>query len=121
MSMDEALVCDLSAARDSVEERLAAYREVFAALLGRELRDRQLRFRFRAEHVDVALLGDLVERERACCPFLHSSLRTVGSEVWWDCRVDSAEAVPFLQALHDLPDPATSPAEGILAHQPFRK
>jgi hypothetical protein len=104
MSTDHAFVCDLTQAPDSVTERLAAYRDLFAAMVDREDRDRGFRFRFAADRVDLSLLRELVARERACCAFLTSSVTTEAGQVWWDCDAKIPDAVPFLEALRDLPD-----------------
>jgi hypothetical protein len=98
------LVCDLSHAPDSPAERLAAYRQLFRALLTRTTRKRGFRFSFDAARVDRRLLRRLVEREAACCPFLHSAVVTTADEVWWDVTAETDDAVPFLDALRELPD-----------------
>lgn len=104
------LACDLRRAPDSVEQRLAAYRQLFSALAGRDAWERGFRFRFDGGRVDRALLTELVALEQACCPFLRSRVTTTQAETWWECTVDEPDAVPFLDALRDLPDVvATAP------------
>ncbi len=109
MSLLQPLVCDLRGAPDTPEQRLSAYRRVFAALVGREDRPGGFRFVFAADTADLALLSELVKLEGACCPFLLITLRTVGCHVQWDCHVETAEAVPFMEALRDLPDALSVP------------
>jgi hypothetical protein len=103
------IACDMSTARDTPEQRLAEYRELFErALLGRERRADGVVLRFRdrpgiREHVD-----DLAHREHACCPFLDYHVETAGDEVIWTItnpvtgdERDSADAI--LDAFHALP------------------
>jgi hypothetical protein len=104
--------CDLRHAPDSVEQRLAAYRQLFSALVGRDAWDRGFRFRFDGERVDGALLTDLVALEQACCPFLRSRVTSTQTEAWWECTVDEPDAMPFLDALRDLPDTVAARPEG---------
>jgi hypothetical protein len=97
-------MCDLSHAPDSPAQRLADYRCLFAALLSRDRLARGFRFVFDGARVDRGLLDRLVALEVACCPFLHSTVSTVAGQVWWDVTAEAEEAVPFLDALRELPD-----------------
>ncbi len=104
MSDPAGLICDLSHAPDSPEQRLSGYRELFSALVGRTWWGVGFRFRFDAERVDRRLLAELVAGEQACCPFLRSTVSSRGGEVWWDVVAETDAAGCFLDALRALPD-----------------
>jgi hypothetical protein len=72
----------MSAARDTPEERLAEYGELFErALLGRERREDAvvLTFTVDAREPDE----DLARREHACCPFVDYLVEIDGEQVRW--------------------------------------
>ena len=96
------IACDMSTARDTPDERLAEYGELFAhSLLSRERRAGAVVLAFRAgvrEQVE-----DLARREHACCPFLDYRVETAGDEVVW--TITGAERTgPVLDAFHALAD-----------------
>ena len=101
---DTHLFCDVSHAPDSPGERLASYRRLFTALTARTPLTRGVRFHFDPDRLDRPLLDRLVGLERACCPFLLSTVATSADEVHWDVAADQDDAVPFVEALRDLPD-----------------
>jgi hypothetical protein len=114
------LVCDMSAAADTPDERLRDYDRLFErALLHRQRRADAVVFSFRADPDTRQAVDDLARREAACCPFLDYRVETVGDEVIWtitntitgDGRA-SVDAV--LDAFHDLPEPAGSDLGGLL-------
>ena len=68
---DALVACDMSAAEDTLTDRMAEYRRLFDhALLGRESTDSSTTFRLAARPGVTEWLLDLVRREAACCPFL---------------------------------------------------
>ena len=69
------IACDMSAARDTPEERLAEYEELFL----RALRGAVLRFDAAARDQ----VEDLARREHDCCPFMDYRVETAGDEVIW--------------------------------------
>jgi hypothetical protein len=99
------IACDMSAAEDTPEERLAAYAGLFErALVRRERRAGAVVLAFRALSGTCGAVDDLARREAACCPFLDYRVETVGDEVIWTISGDGrsgAEAV--LAAFHALP------------------
>jgi len=100
------IVCDMTDAPDTGEQRLAEYRRLFTdALAGRERTAEGIRFRFRAAPGVEAWVRDLAAREKACCAFYGYTVTAVGDEVHWDCAVpddDTARAV--LDEFYALPD-----------------
>jgi hypothetical protein len=72
----------MSAARDTPEQRLSEYNELFGrALVGRERRADGVVLTFRAEAREQ--VEDLARREHACCPFVDYRVEKVGDEVIW--------------------------------------
>jgi hypothetical protein len=97
-SADTPVVCDLSTATDTPEQRLDEYHRLFtAALVSRERTDRdRVRFRLRAKEGVESWVRDLAAREKACCAFFAFEITTTGDEVIWDAAViddDTARAV----------------------------
>lgn len=95
---DTPVVCDLSTATDTPEQRLDEYRRLFTrALVSRERTGATgVRFRLRAEDGVVDWVRDLAAREKACCAFFAFEVTTTGDEVVWDVEViddDDARAV----------------------------
>jgi hypothetical protein len=95
---DTPIVCDMSTAPDTAEQRLAEYHRLFAtALISRERTRDSVRFRLRAEPGVEAWVRDLAAREKACCPFFGFDITTTDSgEVVWEATViddDTARAV----------------------------
>jgi hypothetical protein len=104
------IACDMSTARDTPEERLAEYRELFGrALRGRERSVDGVVLRFDAgarEQVE-----DLASREHDCCPFVDYRVETAGDEVIWTTTNPAvgeqrAAVDVILDALYALPDRA---------------
>lgn len=95
---DTPVVCDLSTARDTPEQRLDEYHRLFAsALIGKERRgDNGIRFRLRADDGVAVWVRDLAAREKACCAFFAFEITQTGEEIVWDAVVidnDAARAV----------------------------
>ncbi len=102
---DPPVACDMSAAADTPAERRAEYQRLFAKhLAGRQRTGTGIRFRFAAGPGVEAWVRDLAERERACCPFLRSSVTAVGQEVLWDiAAIDDAAARRILDDFYQFP------------------
>jgi hypothetical protein len=109
---DTPVACDMSAAADSLAERLAEYRRLFRrALAGREKTPAGIRFRFRAEDGIEAWVRDLAAREHACCAFMAFDVTCAAGEVRMDVAVsDSDAARAVLGRFYDLPQAAQEPA-----------
>jgi hypothetical protein len=105
---DAPIACDMSSARDTPDERLAEYRELFErALRHRERRADGVAFAFRADAGTREQVDDLARREHACCPFLDYRIETAGDEVIWTITGDGRAGVDvILDAFHALPDHA---------------
>jgi hypothetical protein len=107
--------CDMSAAPDTAVERVAEYQRLFArALVGRERTADGIVFRLSAEDGIEAWVGDLADREKACCAFFTFTVTTVGAQVHWAASVvddDIARAV--LDELYSLPDTAGAGVDAV--------
>ncbi|MGH8986167.1 MAG: MerR family transcriptional regulator [Acidimicrobiia bacterium] len=103
---DVPVVCDLRGAVDTPEERMEAYRRLFAgAFVGRDRTVAGIRFRFRAGEGVEAIVRELTAREERCCAFFTFTITVAGGEVLWDATVvddDTARAV--LDEWFDLPE-----------------
>jgi hypothetical protein len=100
------IVCDMTDAPDTGEERLAEYQRLFSqALIGRERTPEGIRFRFRAEQGVEAWVRDLAARDKACCAFFAYTVTHDGDEVLWDATVtDNDLARSILDEFYALPD-----------------
>jgi hypothetical protein len=110
------IVCDMTTATDTEEERLAEYRRLFAqSLVSKERTAEGIRFRFRAEPGVESWVGDLAAREKACCAFYGYTVTVEGDEVRWDCAVpDDDMARAILDEFYALPEMlAESPDAGM--------
>jgi hypothetical protein len=113
------IACDMSTARDTPEERLAEYGELFArALLARERLADGVVLAFRPDARDQ--VEDLARREHDCCPFVDYRVEDAGDRVVWtvtnpvqDDRRAAVEVI--LDALHDLPEHAGADIDGYVA------
>ena len=104
------LVCDLTDATDTAEERIAEYRRLFSEhLSGRAVDDGRVRFRFPADAGVEAWVRDLASREQQCCGFFEFSVRVESGEVLWDASVgDDETARAMLDEWSRLPETATA-------------
>jgi hypothetical protein len=106
------IVCDLTDATDTAEERMAEYGRLFAqALAGRERTGQGVRLRLRADDGVEAWVRDLAAREKACCPFYDFRVSATGGEVWWDISLvdgiaadDEDMARTMLDEFYHAPD-----------------
>jgi len=113
------IVCDLTDAADTAEERMAEYGRLFAqALTGRERTDEGIRLRFRADDGVEAWVRDLAAREKACCPFYDFEVSNTGGEVRWDVSVvdsvvDDDIARTLLDEYYHAPDTVADGVAGM--------
>jgi hypothetical protein len=113
------VACDMSTARDTPDERLAAYVRLFEhALVRRERRADTVVFWFRADPGTPDAVQELARREAACCPFLDFRVETAEDEVIWTITNavtgdERASVDVVLEALHALPDHASSNVDGL--------
>jgi hypothetical protein len=109
------IVCDMTDASDTPEERVAEYARLFAQnLVGRERTTDGIRFRLRVDDGVEAWIRDLSAREKACCPFFDYTIATVGDEVLWDATViDDDIARAILDDFYNLPDTIGDGFEGM--------
>lgn len=100
------IVCDMTDAPDTTEERLAEYRRLFGGdLVGRERTEEGIRFRFRVRDGLAEEIRDLAAREKACCAFFDFDIREHGDEITWDASViDDPVARQILDEYYALPD-----------------
>ena len=115
---DTPVVCDMSSAPDTPEQRLDEYHRLFGqALISRERTERDgVRFRLRADDGIEAWVRDLAAREKACCAFFAFEITTTGDEVVWDAEViddDTARAV--LDEFYALTENVTQSVEDLRA------
>jgi hypothetical protein len=116
---DAPIACDMSAARDTPEERLAEYQELFErALRGRERHADGVVLRFDAAAREQ--VEDLASREHTCCPFVDYRVETTGDEAIWTTTDPApgeqrAAVEVMLDALYTLPEHAGSDFDGYLA------
>jgi hypothetical protein len=108
------IVCDMSTATDTPDERLRAYAELFAgSLLRRERQADGVGFTFRADPGTREAVEELARREAACCPFLAYRVENAGGEVTYTMTNpltgDAGASVnAVLDEIHALPDHAGS-------------
>jgi hypothetical protein len=100
------IVCDMSTAPDTGPERMAEYQRLFAqALVGREETGQGIRFWLRADEGIEEWVRDLAAREKACCPFLTSTVTRSAGQVQWDVTaIDDDLARAVLTEYYALPD-----------------
>jgi hypothetical protein len=117
---DVPIVCDMSTAPDTPDERMAEWRELFNhVLVRRERHADSVALYFRAEPGRREQLEDLASREHACCPCLDIRLGADGGELIWTTTnvrtgEEHASIDVFLDALYALPDHAAGDMEGLL-------
>ena len=109
------IVCDMTGAPDTAEERIAEYERLFAlALIGRQRTEDGIRFRIGAEPGVEEWVADLAAREKACCAFFDFAITRHGNEIWWDASVvDDETARTILEELYQLPDTVSEGIAGL--------
>jgi len=117
------IVCDMTGAPDTAEERMAEWgRVIEAAYLHRERAGASIALRFRADDGIDAWVRDLSAREKACCPFLDFTVTVERAEVRWevtvadDTVIDDETLGPILDWLFDLPDTVGDGIAGMADH-----
>ncbi|MFC4120788.1 hypothetical protein [Nonomuraea zeae] len=99
------VVCDMSTAADTPQERLDEYRRLFRqSFASKERIPGGVRLRLRARPGVAEWVRDLAAREKACCAFFAFEVTEAGEEVIWDAAViddDAARAV--LEEFYRLP------------------
>lgn len=108
-----AIVCDMTHAPDTGEERIAEYRRLFSspAYLGRRRNGDGIQFRFHNEPGLSEQIRDLVAREKECCAFFDFAIDNSGDTITWDSSViDDPLAHQILDEYYELPDTATDGA-----------
>ena len=100
-----AIVCDLTSAPDTGDERVAEYARFFhAAFVSRERTDDRVTWRLRADTGIEAWARDLAARENACCAFMTHTVTVVGEHVVWQATtIDDPTARGVLDLYYDLP------------------
>lgn len=83
------IVCDITDAPDTPEERLAEYGRLFAhALVARDRLDTAVAFTFAAKPGVADWIVDLARREAACCPFFTYTVDDHDAEIVWTTSTD---------------------------------
>src|SRR5687767_10829335 len=110
-------VCDMTAAPDSPQQRIAEYRRLFEhALAGRERTAGAVIWHFTARPGVEAWVRDLAAREAICCPFLNYAVTTPGEQVVFEITGGGDPSVqPMLDLVHRLPDAIADGFPGLLA------
>jgi len=105
-----AVVCDLTDAADTAEQRVAEYRRLFSEhLVASSVTDGVVRFRFPADAGVEAWVRDVASREKQCCGFFEFDVRVEGGEVLWDASVgDDGTAQAMLDEWSRLPETVTA-------------
>lgn len=120
---NDPIVCDMTGAPDTAEERMAEYGRLFAqSLAGRERTAERVRLRFRADDGVEAWVRDLAVREKACCRFFDFRVGVTDGEVVWDIGLvdgvaagDRAMAWSLLEEFYAAPDHIPAGVAGMKA------
>lgn len=113
---DVPIICDMTTAADTPEQRLAEYGQLFdQALVARERTEDAVILSFAPQPGVFDHLCDLVRREAACCPFLGYAVDP-GPDVI-TLRVTAAGEMTraILDELHDLPEHHPGGLEALLS------
>jgi|GEM_PF-4342168 len=100
-----AVVCDMTTAPDSAEQRVADYARLFeAAFVSRERTEVGFRWRLRADPGIRNWAQKLAARENICCAFMSNTITVEGEHVLWDATtIDDPAARAVLDKFYDLP------------------
>jgi hypothetical protein len=116
---DAPIVCDMTTAADSPEERFAEYGRLYAhALIARDRTDDAFQFTFAAKPGVWEWIADLVRREAACCPFFSYEVERRDDQIVWTTRADTSPAAldavrAMLDEVYAAPD-RFSDVDGLL-------
>jgi hypothetical protein len=108
------VMCDMTDAPDTEEERIAEYHRLFVqALIGKDRTTEGIRFRFRAEPGIESWVRDLAARDKACCAFLAYEITADDDEVRLDWAVpDNDAAQAALEEIYAFPDTDVTSMDG---------
>ena len=101
-----AIVCDMTGAPDTGQERLAEYARLFeSALVSRERTPGAMRWWLRNDEGIEAWAKDLAARENACCAFMTTTVTAAGDRVLWESTaIDDPVAREVLDMMYELPE-----------------
>lgn len=110
------LVCDMTTAPDTPQERMAEYGRLFEhALTGRERTNDAAILRFTARAGVEAWVRDLANREAACCPFFDYTVTEHDGQVSYKIAGDNDPIVQsILDEFYQLPDHIGDGLAGLL-------
>ena len=117
-----AIVCDMSDAPDTGQERLAEYARLFkSALVSRERTREAMRWWLRNDEGIEAWAKDLAARENACCAFMTTTVTVAGDRVLWESTtIDDPVAREVLDMMYELPEQRWTDAGQAYAGSPTR-
>jgi hypothetical protein len=114
---DTAIVCDLTDAPDTFEERLAEYARLReTALVARQRTTNGMILTFAQDDGVAAWVADLGAREAACCPFMRFDITANDTEIRWETS-GTAEMQPILDEYYAMFDDVTSLSPDELANR----
>ena len=107
------IVCDMTNAPDTLDERMSEYRIVFARLTARERIGTGIGFRFPYDAELDARIRRLAALDKDCCPFFEFDITGDENEIRWNATVaDDPIARQILDEYYELPiTAAAEPAE----------
>ena len=110
------IVCDMTTAPDTPQERMAEYGRLFEhALTGRERTADAVVWRFAHRAGVEAWVRDLADREAACCPFLDYTVTADDDHVTYRIAGrDDPTIQTILDEIHELPDHIATGLPGLL-------
>ena len=114
---DAPVVCDMTTATDTPEERLKEYERLFGhALVRRARTDNAVVFTFAAKPGVHEWVLDLVRREAACCAFLSYQVELREREVVWTTSLVAGSAPPeILDEIYVVAEHFDEGFDGMLA------
>ena len=111
------IVCDMTTATDTTEDRLGEYRDLFGTYLtSRERTETGIRFHFSRHDGLTERVRDLAAREKACCAFFDFEILEHADEITWDATVvDDPVARQILDEYYELPVTVAESNEALFA------
>ena len=104
------IVCDMTNALDTLDERMNEYRTVFAQITARERTDNGIRFRFPYEAELDARIRRLAALDKECCAFFEFDITRHENEIRWNASVvEDPIARQILDEYYELPITASEP------------